>query len=219
MMANAIDAGRRVQRRFIGVVGRVAGGMTQAMAVGMQGDVGPIRMIKRGCGGLELLGRIPRSGWRPDIPHEFGEAAAIAADGLFAALRGHEPVVPVVAGHFQRDGLAGAVGAISDREHGEMAGYAGTQAAGIGRGARAPVVADQGWLPQIQRIDEVQHIATQSRQLPGPHPARIVESGRRKAAHRRHQHPPPHIRQPPGNAIPGAHAIRPTVYQYRSARP
>ena len=211
-----VQHGGRIERLFVGSVVRVARGVAPAVAVRVQGDIGPVGVVERLCGCQEFFFRVP-AGRRPGVPHDACERAVVVAHGPFAARCGHVPVVPVVASLRQAERLIGSVGAIAHREHGQMTRHAWAQAAGVRRGAGAPVVADQRRLLQAERIDKLQQVAPERRQLAGARCVVTQEPGRRETTQRRHQDAPARLRQHRTHAGPAAGTVGPAVQQHHGA--
>ncbi|KAG1185491.1 hypothetical protein G6F35_014854 [Rhizopus arrhizus] len=204
--------GRRQQRR-VGPVGGVAFGIAPAMAVGMQHYVGPVGIVEGARGLVESVGRVPGAG-RPRVPHGAGELTAVAAHGLGAARRRHEPVIPVIACLAQRQHLVRVVRAIAHRQQYQLPRDTRPKAAGVGGGSRAPVVAHQQRAIDTQRIDEVQQVAAQGGQFAAARRGGIAKAGRPETAQGRAQHAVAIRRQASGDGVPAFGAVGPAVQQH-----
>ena len=188
------------------------------MPVIVQHHGNPVRPGE-GLGGLlEIALGIP-SRRRPGVPHLPGERLALLAQRALSAWRSHEPLVPEATGLRQGKNLLRIVAGVPHREHHQVRGAALAQSAGTGHRASPPVMADQQGTLQCQAVDECQHIASQSRQLPAARSRRIAEAGRGESPEGWCQHPIAGVRQGLRQVFPGMRAVRPTVQQDGAARP
>ena len=98
---------------------RIRRGKSPAGPVGMQDDLGPVRIINGRSRSLKLrvANRPPRI---PDLPDIARECVAMAADQIRTAVQCHLPVIPVILNLLQGERLDGIVGAPSDRKRGTM---------------------------------------------------------------------------------------------------
>ena len=142
-------SGGRIELRLDLAVPGIGKRMAPAYAIGMQHDVGPIRVFERVGRALELIG-VRRVRDEPFVPYVASECAAVFAHSLLAARSCHQPVVPVVLRLAIAQGLVWRVGAVAHRQR-----HAGADVSLVQRrcdvcGTRTPVMTDQSVTSQFE---------------------------------------------------------------------
>ena len=178
----------------------------------MEHDVRPIGVVeRRGRRGEFLLGNAPAR--IPDGPDVARELTSLVPHQRGAAVERHVPVVPIVLHLLERQFLGRVVRSPTDGERHAMGDARGRQDRGDVRGARAPVVSDDGEGAQRHRIREVEDVLTERDELPVALSLRGNKPGRAEAAQVRNDRSQTRGVQRWEDAVPGPRVVGPSMQQ------